>query len=113
MVNGGFSPDTQSMSAVGLSQGGLLMWADEAKCLDQDVSIFFEIYEDNPKIRQTIDAVCSGCPVRRRCFAQGISAKEYGVWGGVYLEEGQPSREFNNHKTKDDWQTTWRSLTME
>lgn len=89
------------------------MWQDDAKCLDQDVSIFFEIYEDNSKIRHTIDAVCSECPVRKRCFAQGVSAKEYGVWGGVYLEEGQPSREFNDHKTRNDWQMTWQSLTME
>lgn len=89
------------------------MWQDDAKCLNQDVSIFFEIYEDNPKTRKTIDGICSECPVRKRCFAQGISAKEWGIWGGVYLEDGQPSKEFNSHRSIEDWQNTWQSLTME
>lgn len=89
------------------------MWQDNAKCMDQDVSIFFEIYEDNPKTRKTIDGICSECPVRKRCFAQGVSGKEWGIWGGVYLEDGLPSKEFNNHRSKDDWFSTWQSLTME
>ena len=45
------------------------MWQDDAKCVNQDVSIFFEIYEDNPKTRKTIDGICSECPVRKRCYA--------------------------------------------
>ncbi len=35
------------------------------------------------------------------------------VWGGVYLEDGKVSREFNNHKTKADWADTWQVLTMD
>lgn len=47
------------------------------------------------------------------CFANGVSGKEWGVWGGVYLEGGEISREFNKHKNKKDWSETWQSLTME
>lgn len=89
------------------------MWQDEAKCLNQDFSIFFEIYEDNPKMRKTIDGICAECPARKRCFAQGVNGKEWGIWGGVYLEDGLPSKEFNDHRSKDDWFGTWQSLTME
>jgi len=47
------------------------------------------------------------------CFAVGISEKSYGVWGGVYLDKGKISREFNNHKSKEDWAETWKYLTMD
>ena len=49
----------------------------------------------------------------RQCFAAGVGNKEYGVWGGVYLEKGKVSREFNRHKTKADWAETWQNLTMD
>lgn len=89
------------------------MWTDDAKCLSHDTNIFFDIYEDNPHMRKTIDGICIECPVRRRCFAEGVSNKQWGVWGGVYLEDGSVSKEFNDHKEKLDWQNTWQSLTME
>lgn len=89
------------------------MWKDDAACLDYDTNIFFDKYEEDEKLRPGIDAVCSNCPVRRTCFANGISGKEWGVWGGIYLEGGEISREFNKHKTKLDWGNTWSSLTME
>lgn len=90
-----------------------VMWTEEAKCLDHETNIFFEIYEENPKVRKTIDAICSQCPVRRRCFAEGVSGKHWGVWGGVYLEDGKVSKEFNSHRDNKSWQDTWQSLTME
>lgn len=89
------------------------MWTDKAKCLGHDTNIFFDIYEDNPQIRNTIDNICGECPVRRKCFATGVSENQWGVWGGIYLEDGQPSKEFNSHKSKTDWHNTWQSLTME
>lgn len=89
------------------------MWQDKAKCIGHDTNIFFDIYENNSHIRETIDSICNQCPIRRRCFAEGISGKQWGVWGGIYLEDGQISKEFNDHKTKNDWQNTWQSLTME
>ena len=74
---------------------------------------FFDKYEDHEESRKGVDALCKQCPVKKICFANGISGKEWGVWGGVYLEDGEISREFNRHKSKQDWSNTWQALTME
>lgn len=89
------------------------VWKDDASCLGLETNIFFEKYEENPELRLAIDSICSSCPVAKQCFAVGVSSKEWGVWGGVYIESGEISREFNNHKTKDDWAQTWKILTMD
>jgi hypothetical protein len=88
-------------------------WKDESACLDMDVNQFFDEYEEDLEVRSVVDKICQECPMRRVCFASGISGKEYGVWGGVYLENGDISREFNKHRTKADWSKTWQSLTTE
>jgi len=88
-------------------------WKDEGLCRGDDVNLFFEKYEEDIEVRKTTDSLCSICPVARICFANGISKKEYGVWGGVYLEKGKISREFNKHKTKEDWANTWTDLTID
>lgn len=88
-------------------------WKDEAACQEFDVNLFFDKYEEDVQLRPAIDEFCSECPVARLCFAVGITGKEYGVWGGVYLEKGKISREFNNHRSKQDWAETWQSLTNE
>jgi hypothetical protein len=75
--------------------------------------MFFDYYEENTPIRPAIDKLCSDCPVARQCFAVGVSQKEWGVWGGVYLEGGKISREFNNHKNKKTWSETWKYLTVD
>ena len=88
-------------------------WKDEAACLGQDVELFFDKYEEQPEVRGNVDAICKDCPVRKLCFANGITNKEWGVWGGIYLENGEISKEFNNHKDKEDWSNTWQALTMD
>lgn len=88
-------------------------WKDDGVCRDYDRDLFFDDYEENLEVRPVIDALCSNCPVLRQCFAVGISQKEWGVWGGIYLENGKISREFNRHRTKQDWAETWQNLTMD
>lgn len=87
-------------------------WKTEGLCLNYDTNIFFEKYEEDVLLRPAIDKLCSECPVARECFSVGISQKEWGVWGGVYLEQGEISKEFSNHKSKSDWANTWQNLTM-
>jgi hypothetical protein len=87
-------------------------WKDQARCKDYDWNLFFEKYEENTNLRPAIDSLCSECPVAKQCFAVGVSQKEWGVWGGVYLENGKISREFNRHRTKAKWAETWKYLTM-
>ena len=81
-------------------------WKTEGLCLNYDTNIFFEKYEEDVLLRPAIDKLCSECPVARECFSVGISQKEWGVWGGVYLEQGEISKEFSNHKSKSDWANT-------
>lgn len=86
-------------------------WKQSASCLNYETNLFFDDYEENESLRTAIDKVCSTCPVARQCFAVGVSQKEWGVWGGIYLENGKINREFNSHRTKQDWADTWKYLT--
>ena len=88
-------------------------WKDEAACLGLDTNIFFDKYEEVLDSRPIVDLMCQSCAVSNTCFAVGVSGKEYGVWGGVFLELGNISREFNKHKTKQDWGNTWQALTTD
>ena len=88
-------------------------WKEKALCLGEDTDDFFDTYEEDVESRSLIDNICAQCPVRKICFASGVSGKETGVWGGIYLEQGDISREFNRHKTKQDWGKTWQALTTE
>ena len=87
------------------------LWKDSGDCFELNTDLFFDKYEEEESVRISIDTLCQGCPQARICFANGISGKEWGVWGGVYLEKGEISREFNNHKSKKDWGKTWLGLT--
>ena len=89
------------------------LWKDKATCLEYDTNLFFDKYEEDEILRTAIDELCSRCPVNKTCFSVGVSQKEWGVWGGVYLEGGSISREFNKHKTKDVWGNTWQYLTTD
>ena len=88
-------------------------WKDKGSCVNYDVNLFFDKYEENESLRPAIDKICRECPVAKTCFAVGISQKEYGVWGGVYLEKGKISREFGSHRSKEDWAEAWKNLTMD
>lgn len=88
-------------------------WSDSAACHGKDTNLFFEKYEESISTRLDIDTLCSECPVVRKCFAIGISQKGWGVWGGVYLENGEISREFSKHREKPAWAEKWKNLTMD
>lgn len=86
---------------------------DNRSCLNVDTNMFFEKYEEDLPTAEAIDLLCAGCPMQRKCFAYGISNQEWGVWGGVYLEMGKISREFNKHKDNDAWFKIWSNATMD
>lgn len=88
-------------------------WKDLGLCRDYDTNLFFEKYEENVDLRPAIDSLCAECPMVKQCFAVGVSQKEWGVWGGVYIENGKISREFNKHRSKEGWSQTWQTLTMD
>lgn len=78
-----------------------------------DTNLFFDKYEENQDVRNYVDSLCTSCPVQRQCLAYAVSNQEWGVWGGVYFELGKISKEFNDHKTKEDWFSVWSNATME
>lgn len=88
-------------------------WREKASCEGFDTEFFFDKYEEDLMLRPAIDNLCSTCPVARQCFAVGVSQKGWGVWGGVYLENGKISREFGRHRSKVEWAETWKYLTMD
>lgn len=90
-------------------------WKKDASCKSFDTELFFDDYENDEtfELRKDVDELCSNCPVVRQCFAVGVSQKGWGVWGGVYLENGKISREFNKHRSKQDWSEKWTNLTMD
>lgn len=88
-------------------------WKDSGSCRDYDTNMFFDTYEEDEKLRPAIDSLCSKCPMAKQCFAVGVSQKEWGVWGGIYIENGKISREYNKHRSKADWAATWQYLTMD
>ena len=88
-------------------------WKESASCYDYDTNLFFDKYEEDQLLRPAIDKLCSDCPVRKECFAVGVSQKEWGIWGGIYLENGQISKEFSDHRTKQQWGETWKNLVMD
>jgi len=90
-----------------------IKWKDNGSCVDYDTNLFFDKYEESENFRPAIDKLCSGCPVVKTCFSVGVSQKEWGVWGGVYLEGGEISKEFNSHRSQEDWGEVWIGLTNE
>ena len=88
-------------------------WKDDAECLNMDTNFFFDKYEEDQHLASSVDHICQRCPVNKNCFAWGVSNKEWGVWGGIYLKDGKIDKEFNAHKNKEDWFNVWESLTME
>jgi hypothetical protein len=89
------------------------LWKDQALCLESDVNLYFDLYEEDLDVRKKVDSLCNKCPMAKKCFANGISGKEWGVWGGIYLENGEISKEFSNHRNKEQWGDLWKNLTIE
>jgi hypothetical protein len=89
----------------------IVEWKDQGLCKGMDTEVFFDKYEADENVRAAVEDLCMSCPVARDCFATGVSQKSWGVWGGIYLENGEISREFSKHLTKKDWGQKWKRLT--
>lgn len=88
-------------------------FSEDRSCLNMDTNLFFEKYEEDSIVAEGVDTLCSQCPAQRQCLAYAVSNQEWGVWGGVYLESGKISREFNKHKNNDSWFKVWSGITMD
>lgn len=88
-----------------------IRWAEGASCIGLPTDAFFDHYEENPEVPNIVDEMCMGCPLQRQCLSVGVARKEWGVWGGVYLEDGEIHEEYNAHKTPQKWNELWMRLT--
>jgi Transcription factor WhiB len=97
-----------------------IRWAETATCLGEPSELFFEWYEQSPEAASYVDETyCMKCPVQRECLALGVARRETGVWGGIYLEDGEISDDsdkrsnHNAHKTEESWGNLWLRLTTQ
>lgn len=81
-------------------------WYQFAACNNMETNWFYDNYETDIHIAKQTDNVCLHCPVAKRCLSEGMSNREFGVWGGVYLNLGRVDKTANSHK--DD--ATWKRL---
>ena len=87
-------------------------WYDLAACKGMPVerlNDFFDEYEEKDNVAINVDKMCFSCPVINQCLRAGLEGEETGVWGGVYLTEGQMDAKINRHKTDKVWDE-WRSI---
>ena len=78
-------------------------WIVKAKCRSLDSEMFFDKYEEDPDLAKVVDNICLGCPVVVDCFSHGTTNNEWGVWGGIYLVDGEINAARNIHKTQEVW----------
>lgn len=77
-------------------------WEDLALCKGAPTTnIFYDEYESNVSIAESVDEVCARCPVVSECFRKGMDG-EHGVWGGIYWNgSGKADKNRNSHKTDE------------
>ena len=80
-----------------------LEWYHLAACTDMPINWFYDDYETDKELAKQIDQLCMHCPVVKQCYAEGVSNKEKGVRGGVYMDLGRPDKQYNVHKTPEIW----------
>lgn len=90
------------ISDLGLDED-YLKWYQFAACNNMETNWFYDTYESDVHVARQTDNVCLHCPVAKRCFIEGTSNKEFGVWGGVYLNLGRIDKSSNSHKTDETW----------
>jgi len=79
-------------------------WYQFAACNNMDTDWFYDLYETDVHIAEQVDNVCMHCPVAKTCFEEGVKNREFGVWGGTYLNLGRIDKSANSHKTEDTWE---------
>lgn len=86
-----------------------LTWRHLALCKNMspespgDPDLFFEEYEADVEMAKAMDAVCLKCPVLKDCLMEATDNKDYGLRGGIFLNNGKPDRMRNAHKTDEVW----------
>lgn len=80
-----------------------LRWYHVSVCRGMDLNWFYDDYEADSVFAANMDTICLACPVRSMCLRDGVENQEYGLWGGVFLNNGKMDPARNSHKTDDIW----------
>lgn len=78
-----------------------LQWYQLALCEGTDINWFYDLYESDTELAKQVDQMCLSCPVISECYNFAQDNGEYGVWGGLYWNNGKPDRAKNSHKTPE------------
>ena len=78
-------------------------WYHLSACNGMPINWFYDNYESNKTHAAVMDNVCLSCPVAAQCLVEGKAGKEFGVWGGLYLDRGRVDKDQNKHKTPEIW----------
>lgn len=81
-----------------------LEWYHISVCKGMKTNWFYDDYEADSMFASVMDSICLSCPVRAMCLREGVSNQEYGLWGGVYLNNGKTDEARNSHKTDEVWE---------
>lgn len=64
-------------------------WREYAACNGMDTNMFFDKYEEDELVAESVRKLCSNCPVQEICLTEGMENGEWGVWGGELLRYGK------------------------
>jgi hypothetical protein len=78
-----------------------LEWYHIGICRGMQTNWFYVDYENDPIFAKVMDSICASCPVQAMCLREGMENKEYGLWGGVFLNNGKPDLAKNAHKGEE------------
>ena len=81
-----------------------LSWHQLSFCDGMELDWFFDAYEADEELAKAMDEVCLSCPVLKDCLTDAMDNKDYGLRGGIFLNNGKPDKMRNSHKTEEVWQ---------
>ncbi len=88
-------------------------WHNLAACKGYTLNDFFDEYEKGGPTAKAVDSLCMSCPVQKECYIKGVESGSSGVWGGLYLSNGQVSKTKNSHKDRETMEDIAKVLVGE
>ncbi len=73
--------------------GAFIPLTGRARCSDGSGTLAHLFFSDDDLDVARAKAICRSCPLRVECLDGALTRNEsYGVWGGVLLIDGEPTR---------------------
>jgi hypothetical protein len=80
-----------------------IKWYHLSACRNMPINWFYDDYESDKELAKQVDQICLHCPVIKQCYAEGVTNKEKGVRGGIYMDLGRSDKQHNLHKEQEIW----------